>query len=313
METRRIGNSDLEVSIIGLGCNNFGLTIDAVESRKVIRKAIELGVTFFDTSNTYGNPKGTSETILGGALAPMRNQVVVATKCGKALNGQGRLKGGARRTIMESVEESLTRLKTGWIDLMYMHDPDPSTSIEESLRAFDDLVNQGKVRSIACSNFCSGQMSEAAMTAAKSALPRFIASQDEYNLLNRKAEERLFPTIQALGLGFIPYFPLASGLLTGKYQRDHMPAGSRLTDAGWFADHQLSDENWQKVARLRDFCDQTGRPMVELAFGWLASQPMVASIIAGATRAQQVEQNVKAVACNLDSLVLARLSELTQP
>ncbi|HEY3694419.1 aldo/keto reductase [Phenylobacterium sp.] len=294
MEQRNIGKSGLRVSLIGLGGNNFGGVLDLEASRAIVDTALDLGVNFIDTSNTYGAPKGASEEVLGQLLASRRHDVVIATKCGKALDESGRLKGGSRRTIMTAVEESLRRLRTDYIDLYYMHDPDPATPIDESLRALDDLVKQGKVRYIGCSNFAGWQVMDASWTAKVAGLNGFIVCQSEYNLLARAVEQELVPALASHGLGLIPYFPLASGLLTGKYRRDSMPDGARLTEQAWFANYQLSDENWRKVEALSVFCTGAGRSMTELALSWLAHRPTVASIIAGATTTGQLRQNIAA-------------------
>jgi len=310
METRQIGKSGLSASLIGLGCNNFGVQLDRTKSRPVIEKALELGINFFDTANIYGNPKGESESILGEILGSRRKDVVIATKSGKAMDANGALKGSSRSTILRAVEDSLRRLKTDWIDLLYMHDPDPRTPIEETLRTLDDLVRAGKVRYIGCSNFSAWQVADAAWTASQCSLNRFICCQSEYNLLARAPEQELLPALDRFGLGLVPYFPLASGLLTGKYKRDAMPKGARLTEMAWFANYQLSPANWRKIERLEKFCSDHGRAMIELALGWLAANPAISSIITGATRPEQLEQNFVATGWKLTADEMKQVDEL---
>ena len=311
MEKRAIGNSGLKVSLIGLGCNNFGARMDIAASKPVIHKALDLGIDFFDTANIYGSPTGASETILGQVLGDRRKDIVLATKCGKQMSAAGALKGGSRSTIITATEDSLRRLKTDYIDLMYMHDPDPNTPIEESLRALDDLIRQGKVRYIGCSNFAAWQLAEAACVADQRNLHHFICSQEEYSLLARTPEKEMIPAMKHFGLGLVPYFPLASGLLTGKYKRDAMPRGARLTESEWFAKVFLADPLvWTRIERLEKFCAEHGRSMTELAFSWLAARQPVASIIAGATKPDQLEQNAKAADWKLTAEDMKRIDEL---
>jgi aryl-alcohol dehydrogenase-like predicted oxidoreductase len=309
MQRRQLGSSGLKVSLVGIGCNNFGSRLDLEAARKVVHKALDLGIDHFDTADIYG-PGGASEKMLGEILASRRRDAVIATKCGKPMDKEGRLRGGSRRYIMAAVEDSLRRLKTDWIDLLYMHDPDPQTPIEESLRTLDDLVRQGKARYIACSNFAAWQVAEAHWAAREINTNAFAACQDEYNLLERAPEKELLPAIRACGLGLVPYFPLASGLLTGKYKRDAMPKGARLTEGAWFAKHHQVDKNWGKVEALRAFCKSREREMTELAFSWLAARPEVASIIGGATSAEQVEQNAKAAGWALGAADLQEIDRV---
>src|SRR5579885_2870076 len=228
MKLRNLGNSGLLVSLVGLGCNNFGGRIGPEPSRKVIDRAIELGITLFDTADIYGE-KGGSETILGDVLGKRRKDIVLATKFGMPMDSSGILKGGSRRYIVSAVEASLSRLKTDWIDLYQIHQPDPLTPIEETLRALDDLIHQGKVRYIGCSNLTAWQVVDAQWTSKTLGLNSFISCQDEYSLLVRDIERELLPAMQAHRLGLLPYFPLASGLLSGKYKRNHLPEDARLT------------------------------------------------------------------------------------
>jgi aryl-alcohol dehydrogenase-like predicted oxidoreductase len=297
MQQRSLGNSGLRVSLVGLGCNNFGRRIDAAASRKVVHKALDLGITLFDTADVYRSEIGGSEEFLGQALGPRRKDIVLATKVGMRMDDAGRERGASRRHIMQAVEASLRRLNTDWIDLYQQHQPDPLTPIEETLRAFDDLVRQGKVRYIGCSNLKAWQVVEARWTSRLLGLAHFVSVQDEYSLLSRGPERELIPMLAAYGMGLLPYYPLASGLLSGKYRRNTaMPEGARLrVHAARYGDRFINDTNWAVVERLETFCAQRGRTLLELAFGWLAAQPCVGSVIAGATRPEQVEQNVQAV------------------
>ncbi len=294
MNTRTLGKSGLQVSLVGLGCNNFGGRTNAENSRQVIEKALDLGITLFDTADVYGEMGG-SEKILGQVLGARRKDIVLATKFGMAMDDAGKLKGASRRYIFSAIEESLRRLNTDWIDLYQLHKPDPLTPIEETLRALDDLIRQGKVRYIGCSNLPAWQVVGAQWTSRHLGLDAFVCCHDEYSLLVRDPERELLPAVEAYGLGLLPYFPLASGLLTGKYQRNKLPEGARLTIAKGLAQRYLTAANWEKVDRLKDFCAQRGRSMLELAFSWLAARPAVSSVIAGATRPEQLEQNVNAV------------------
>ncbi len=299
METRTLGKSDLKVTVVGLGCNNFGQRIDDDASRKVIHKALDLGVTLFDTADIYGNYGG-SETCLGKFLGARRKDIVLATKFGMPMDKEDKLKGASRAYIMSAVEASLKRLKTDWIDLYQLHRPDPKTPIEETLRALDDLVRQGKVRYIGCSNMSAAQVREAADASHRHGLAAFASCQNEYSLLVRDVETDLVPVMRANGMGFLPYFPLASGLLTGKYKRDQAtPEGARLTYMKNHADRYLTDANWARIEALQTLAAAKGRSLIELAFGWLLAKPTLASVIAGATKPEQVEQNVRAAAWTL--------------
>ncbi|MSO66048.1 MAG: aldo/keto reductase, partial [Alphaproteobacteria bacterium] len=228
MQLRNLGTSGLKVSLVGLGCNNFGGRIDLAATRKVIHKAIDLGITLFDTADVYGN-RGGSEEVIGKILGTKRKQIVLATKYAMVMDDSGTAKGGSRRYIMSAVEASLRRLKTDWIDLYQMHRPDPETPIEETLRALDDVVRQGKVRYVGCSNFAAWQVVEAQWTARYHHLNSFVACQDEYSLVMRDLDNDLMQVMRSYGMGLLPFFPLASGLLTGKYKRNKMPKGARLT------------------------------------------------------------------------------------
>jgi aryl-alcohol dehydrogenase-like predicted oxidoreductase len=297
MEFRRLGESGLVVSVVGLGTNNLGMKLDDAQSREVVHAALDEGITLFDTADSYGE----SERRLGELLEGARADVVIATKFGGDVRPRGNDNGadwgarGSRRYVRRAVESSLRRLRTDWIDLYQIHQPDPRTPIEETLRALDDLIHQGKVRYVGCSNFPAWQVMDAHWTAKSDGLNGFVSCQDEYSLVFRKPEAELMPAMRKLGLGLLPFFPLASGLLTGKYRRNSvLPEGTRLANAQRLADRYLTDRNWEIAERLGDFAASRGHTMLELAFSWLLSRDPVASVIAGATKPQQLEQNVTA-------------------
>ena len=295
MEYRNLGSSGLRVSLVGLGCNNFGMRLDLEETRAVVDRAFDRGITLFDTADMYGG-RGGSETQLGKILGHRRKEIVLASKFGMAMSDDGTKIGASRRYIMSAVEDSLKRLKTDWIDLYQLHQPDPLTPLDETMRALDDLVTQGKVRYIGCSNLPSWQVVESQWLSKSMGLSRFVSCQDEYNILNRNIEDELIPAMQKYGCGLLPYFPLASGLLTGKYKQTAMPAGARLTDMPTFANRiYLTEENFEIVDKLNAFAKKAGHSILELAFGWMASRPTTASIIAGATRPEQIDANVESI------------------
>jgi len=311
MEIRNVGRSGLRVSLVGLGCNNFGGRLDVAATRRVVDRAIERGITLFDTADSYGN-RGGSETQLGEVLGERRKDIVLATKFSSPMNDAQTLKGASRRYIMSAVESSLRRLRTDWIDLYQQHWPDPLTPIDETLRALDDLVRQGKVRYIGCSNFAGWQVADAAWTSRHEGITRFVSAQNEYSALVRDAERELLPALEAHGIGLLPYYPLASGLLTGKYRRDQpLPEGSRLATTASWAERFLTDRNWDKVEALQRFCAERGRSMTELAFAWLASRGVVSSIIAGATKPEQIDANVAAAQWKLDAAERAEIDRIT--
>jgi len=297
MSYRRLGTSGLAVSVVGLGCNNFGGRIDADRSNAVIDAALEAGITLFDTADSYGF--GRSEEILGAALRARgkRDDVIIATKFGSDLRGANGADFGARggrRYIVRAVEASLRRLQTDWIDLYQVHWPDPATPLEETMAALDDLVHSGKVRYIGHSNFAGWQAADAAWIARTGHLTPFISAQNEYNLLKRDIEKDLIPACKRFGLGVLPYFPLASGLLTGKYRRgEPAPEGTRLASGPAAA--RLAAAPWDTIEALEKYAAQRDLSMLDVAIGWLAAQPAVASVIAGATRPEQVRANVAAV------------------
>ena len=310
MQFRNLGRSGLRVSLVGLGCNNFGGRIDLEATRKVVDAAIEHGITLFDTADIYGE-KGGSETALGQVLGARRKDIVLASKFGMKMFHGG--EGGSRRYIMTAVEESLQRLKTDWIDLYQFHKPDPLTPIDETLRVLQDLVTQGKVRYIGCSNMVAWQVADAQWTARDLGLTGFASAQDEYSLLKRGAEKDLIPALRHYGMGLLPYFPLANGALTGKYKRGAaMPEGARLTKLPERAGQIFSEENWLKIEGLTAFAEQRGHSLVELAFSWLAAQPVVSSVIAGATKPEQIAANVKAADWALTAGELAEIDEIVK-
>jgi len=312
VKQRTLGKSGIQVPVVGLGCNNLGRSLDLAASRAVVHKALDLGITFFDTADTYGG-RGGSEEFLGQILCDRRKDVKLATKFALPMDEAETLKGASRRYITSAVDASLRRLKTDWIDLYQLHCPDPLTPIEESLRALNDLIRQGKVRYIGCSNLPAWQVVEAQWTARHFGLDAFVSCQDEYNLLVRDAECELIPMMEAYGLGLLPYFPLASGLLTGKYKRNApMPEGARLTSMKKFSERFLTEANWRVVQRLEAFCAARGRSLLELALSWLAARPTVSSVIAGATSPEQVEDNVRAVDWTLAPEDMAEIDRLTR-
>jgi len=294
VEQRNLGRSGLIVSAVGLGCNNFGGRSDYAATRAVVHQALDLGITLFDTSDTYGE-NGASEEYLGRALAGRRHDIVLASKFARPMDPDGKLQGASRRYIMSAVEASLKRLNTDYLDLYQQHIADPKTPIEETLRALDDLVHQGKVRYIGCSTLSSWQVVEAQWVSTHFGLARYVSCQERYSLLDRDLDRELMPVIEAYGLGLIPFSPLANGLLTGKYRRNvPLPAGARLATTPRLAERYLTEANWAVAERLADFCEARGHSLLELALSWLLHRPAVASVIAGATTPAQVEANVRA-------------------
>jgi len=311
MEIRNLGGSGLRVSAVGLGCNNFGQRIDLEASRKVIHKALDLGITLFDTADIYANMGG-SETVLGTALGDRRKDIVLATKFSKPMASDGTRQGASRRYIIEAVEASLKRLNTDYIDLYQQHDYDPLTPIEETLRALDDLVRQGKVRYIGNSNFPAWRLAEAEYVARAMNVTHYVSCQDEYSLVVRDIEKDLLPAAQHYNLGLLPFFPLASGLLTGKYKRGAAPPEqTRFATTPRLRDRYVTPRNEEIVEKLEAFATARGHTMLELAFSWLAQRPQVSSVIAGATRPEQIEQNVKAIAWKLSADEMAEIDRIT--
>jgi aryl-alcohol dehydrogenase-like predicted oxidoreductase len=309
MKLRRLGNSGLTVSEVGLGCNNFGMRIDQAQTQGVVDAAIDAGVTLFDTADIYGATK--SEEFLGKALGKRRQDVVVATKFGMRIGEDDRRKGGSRRWIMRAVEDSLTRLRTDYIDLYQFHQPDPETPIEETLRALDDLVAQGKVRYIGNSNFAGWQIADADWTSRTAHRTRFVSAQNQYSLIERRVEHEVLPACERHGLGFLPYFPLASGLLSGKYKRGAPPPeGTRLAVWGQRGAQALNEKNFDKVEKLTAFAEAHGHTVLDLAFAWLLGHPVVSSVIAGATSPEQIRANAATADWRLTPEEVAEVSAL---
>lgn len=310
MEYRNLGRSDLKVSALGLGCNNFGGRLETEKSKEVIAKALDIGVTLFDTADCYPMGKfGVSEEILGETLGARRKDAVLVTKFGYP--GQHPKASGSRDYVTAAVEESLKRLKTDWIDLYLYHKPDPETPLEETIGAMDDLIKAGKVRHIGCSNFSAAQIEEAMRIADAPGAQRFICSQEEYSLLARGMEAEVIPALNAHGLGLLPFFPLASGLLTGKHRKGKAaPEGTRLSK-GHLADMFMTERNLDIAERLAHFAEANGHRLVDVAFGWLLAQKPVASVIAGASSPEQLDDNLRAAACRLTADELAVLDRLT--
>ena len=310
MEYGRLGRSGLQVSVIGLGCNNFGGRMDEQATRAVVDASLDQGITLFDTADMYGGG-GLSEEYLGKALQGRRQDVLIATKFAWPMADGSLHRGASRRYIFEAVEASLRRLGTDFIDLYQVHLPDAETPLEETMHALDDLVRQGKVRYLGCSNFAGWQLVDAQWIARSEDRDGFISAQNLYNLLDRNIERELVPACNAHGVGILPYFPLASGFLTGKYRRGQdAPAGTRLSAWGHMADGYLTEANFDKLEALEAFASERGHSMLELAIGWLASQPNVSSVIAGATTPAQVEQNVEAGAWQLSQEDLTEVDQL---
>jgi aryl-alcohol dehydrogenase-like predicted oxidoreductase len=294
---RKIGS--LEVSVVGVGCNNFGTRIDEAATREVVAAALDAGIQFFDTADTYG--KGLSEEFLGRALGGRRGEAVIATKFGSKMDEER--KGARPEYVLRAAEDSLRRLGTDYIDLYQIHRPDPEVPIADTLGALEELVRAGKVREIGCSNFSAEQLREAEAEAEA----RFVSVQNEYSLLHREPEAEVLPECERLGLAFLPYFPLASGLLTGKYRRGRAaPQGTRITQGGWRSD-VLTDENLERVEGLIGWAESRGRTVLELAFSWLLARPAVASVIAGATSPGQVRGNAAAAGWELTEAELAEV------
>ena len=313
MERRRLGSSDLEVSIAGLGCNNFGWFIDRPQSFTVLNDAFEAGINFFDTANNYGMPAGESERILGEAFQNRRDKIIIATKVGDQVDQEGRERGAAPAYVRKAVEQSLRNLRTDYIDLYQLHYPDPQTPIEDTLRVFQDLIDEGKIRYIGCANHDVAQLSRALAAAEAIGCAGFVSCQSEYSLIARHVEADLVPFIQEKAIGFLPYFPLANGLLTGKYRNPDSSSGRlEVIKQIPFFEKFLTEERFAKVERLANISEEEGIPMVDLALGWLASQPHVSSVIAGATKPSQVKSNVEACNRKLPEAIMARLDDVTR-
>jgi len=302
MEYRTLGRSGLKVSAVGLGCNNFGMRCDEAQTKAVVDKAIDLGITLFDTADIYSN--GTSEEYIGRALEARRDRVVIATKFGSEMDERPEERRGNPDYIQWAVEGSLRRLRTDVIDVYQMHEPDPLTPIEETLGALNDLVADGKVRWIGSSNFSAGQIEAAEEISRGAGFHRFVSAQNEYSLLERDAEDEVLPTCERLEIGLLPYFPLASGLLTGKYRRGEVATEGRL------AGREIADDRWDRVGALQRYADERGVSLLDVAIGGLLAMPPVTSVIAGATKPEQVRANVAAGAWKPSSADLEELRAL---
>lgn len=303
METRRIGS--LNVTVIGLGCNNFGWRLDAAATKKVVDATLDAGISFFDTADIYG--KGQSEEYLGRALGKRRSGIVLATKFGMKMDDQR--KGARPDYLRQALDDSLSRLGTDHVDLYQLHTPDDTVPIADTLGALDDLVKAGKIREIGCSNFSAEQLREAE-AAVKPGAARFVSVQNEYSLFHREPEKEVLATCEKQDLAFIPYFPLASGLLTGKYRKGQpLPEGSRLASGSRFGD-LLSAEHLDKVEKLIAFAESRGHTLLELAFSWLLARPVVASVIAGATSAEQVQRNAQSGGWRLTEEEMAEVDRI---
>ena len=312
MEYRRLGNSGLQVSLAGLGCNNFGMRIDAEQSRAVVHRALDEGITLFDTADIYGN-RGQSEEMLGKALGNRRHEIVLASKFGMAM-GDGPYKiGGARRYIIAACEASLKRLGTDYLDLYQIHQPDPETPEEETLATLDTLVRTGKVRYLGNSNYAGWQVADAAWIAKSHSLTPYVSAQNHYNLFNREIEKELMPACRHFGVGILPFFPLASGFLTGKYRRGEEPKqGTRFAAMRRLADPMMTEANFKTLEQLDEFAGKRGHSLTELAVGWLATQPEISSVISGATSPEQVKENAKAIDWRLTAEEMEAVGKLTK-
>ena len=313
MEYRNIGRSGLQVSAVGLGCNNFGMRIDADAAQVVVDKAIDLGVTFFDTAEMYG--MGASEEMLGKALGDRRKDVVIATKFGMPGPNMQSPGTGSRRYIIQAAERSMGRLGTDYIDLYMVHFPDPVTPVEETARALEDLVRAGKVRYAGISNVAGWQVAEAHFATVANGLNPYVSVENEWSLVDRNIEKEVVPAARKFGLGILPYFPLAGGFLTGKYRKgEDMPAGGRLTEGALagLAGKYINDRNWNILAKAEEFASARGHTVLELAMCWLLGQEGVPSVISGATKPEQVESNVAAAGWSLTADELAEIDAFAQ-
>ncbi len=312
MDMKPLGHSGLKVSSVGLGCMNFGMMCDQAASQAVVDAALDAGVNFFDVADIYGGPHGRAETLLGKALGPRRGEIILATKFGAKTGGRGGAaeKGGSRDYILNACEQSLQRLGTDYIDLYQHHFPDGVTPAEETLRALEELVTQGKVRFFGCSNYSGEQLKAGAIAAKANGTHSFVSAQNRYSLLYREIEKSLVPIAQGQQVGVIPYFPLESGLLSGKYRKgEKAPPDTRFGKWGGGGVF-VSEERWATVAKLEAYGERIGRSLLDVAIGWLAAQPYVSSVIAGVTRPEQIRQNAKAASWSPTAEQLAQISDL---
>ncbi len=313
MEYRNLGPSGLKVSIVGIGCNNFGRRCDEAVTADVVNSALEVGINFFDTADVYG-PNGLSEEYLGKALLGKdRSQVIIATKYASPMGESDLMRGGSRRYIVNAVEASLRRLGTDYIDLYQQHVPDADSPIEETLGALDALIQDGKIRYIGNSNFSGWQIADADWTARHRGLNRFVTAQNLYSLLDRRLEREVVPACKEFGLGILPYFPLASGMLTGKYSRgNEPPAGTRMAMWGDRARAAMSEAAFDVIEKLILFAQEREHTLLELAMSWLASMPHISSVIAGATSVDQVKQNAEAASWRLTDEEMWQVAEISK-
>jgi aryl-alcohol dehydrogenase-like predicted oxidoreductase len=314
VETRKIGS--LDVTIVGMGCNNFGMRIDEAATKAVVDAAIDEGINFFDTADVYGG-RGKSEEFLGKALGSRRDDVLIATKFGSPMSDDGRSQGGSPSWIKQAVEDSLSRLGTDRIDLYQHHFPDRDTPFDETLAALDELVREGKVREIGCSNYAGKHIDKCIGVSKDKSLSSFASAQNNYSLLERSPEEDVIPACERNGLALLPYFPLASGLLTGKYaSKEDRPEGTRITLMAQAmpdrAEQVLTDENFAVIGKLRAFAEERGHTLLDLAMSWLASKPVIASVIAGATKPDQVKANAAAAGWRLSDEEMRQVDELAR-
>ncbi len=313
VEYRRLGKSGLKVSAVGLGCNNFGMSMDSQQTTEVVAAARDHGVTLFDTADIYGG--GDSERFLGQALGKHRSQAIIATKFGNS-TGAGDA-GASRRYILSAVEASLKRLNTDYIDLYQIHTPDPETPIEETLRALDDLVRSGKVRYLGCSNFAAWQLVQSQWVSRSMGTEKIISAQNRHSLVARAIEGELLPACEQYDVSLLPFFPLESGLLTGKYQAGQEPdAGTRWhawKNRGAFAESFWSEQRFAQVEQLESLCERYQHSLLDLAFGWLLQKPVVGSVIAGATSVSQIQGNVEASRFRPTAEELALIDEIIPP
>ena len=310
MEYAKLGTSDLNVSTVGLGCNNFGMRLfDQEQVNVIVNTALDAGINFFDTADMYGN--GASEQFLGKALGSRRTEVIVGTKFGMKMDDDDNKQGASRRYILEAVEASLSRLGSDYIDLYQVHFPDPETPIEETLETLNELIKAGKVRHIGNSNFTGDMISEAETAAQSSGSTKFVTAQNHYNLITRGIEEDVIPEASKIGLGVIPYFPLASGFLTGKYQPgEAVPEDSRMTAWG-MADNTLTEENFAILGKLEAFAKSHNHSVLDLAMGWLLSHPEVPTVISGATKPEHVLSNIEPSAWQLSKDEMDEVNAIT--
>jgi aryl-alcohol dehydrogenase-like predicted oxidoreductase len=311
MPLRPLGNTPLQVTTVGLGCNNFGLRMPIEASQAVIHKALDLGINFFDTADVYGH-RGGSETALGLYLGARRKDIIIASKFGNAMDDAGAMKGASRAYMMRAVEASLKRLKTDWIDIYQLHRFDAQTPLEETMGAFDALIKQGKIRYAGISAPAAWQLVDMQWTARHHGFTPLTTCETEYSLLARAPEKELIPAMRKHGVALLPYYPLASGFLTGKYQRNTLkPEGARLTKGKRYEDMFMTPANWARLEKLTAFAQARGRTLLELALSWLAAQPVVATVIAGATKPEQLEANVKAADWALTTEELQQIDTIT--